>query len=125
MHKSRLSGFIIDCQTDDPDAAARFWSGALGMQIGEVSGVNNQYIQLHDAQRNLHVEVQAVSHESRVHLDIETDDIEAEVKRLEELGAKRIKQIHSWWVMQAPTGQRFCVVRPQDPEFSSNSNRWD
>lgn len=125
MHKSRLSGFIIDCQTDDLDAATRFWSGALGMQVGAVSGATNNYIQLHDAQRNLHIEVQAVSHESRVHLDIETDDIEAEVKRLEALGATRIKQIHSWWVMQAPTGQRFCVVRPQDPEFAANSNRWD
>lgn len=125
MHKSRLSGFIIDCQTDDLDAATRFWSGALGMRVGEVSGATNNYIQLHDAQRNLHIEVQAVSHESRVHLDIETDDIEAEVKRLEALGATRIRQIHSWWVMQAPTGQRFCVVRPQDPEFAANSNRWD
>ena len=125
MHKSRLSGFIIDCETGDLAEAARFWSGARGMPLGEVSGASNNYIQLHDAQRNLHVEVQAVTHESRVHLDIESDDIEAEVKRLEALGAKRIKQVHSWWVMQAPTGQRFCVVRPQDPGFASNSNRWD
>ena len=83
MHKSRLSGFIIDCETGDLAEAARFWSAALGMPLGEVSGASNNYIQLHDAQRNLHVEVQAVTHESRVHLDIESDDIEAEVKRLE------------------------------------------
>ena len=31
MHKSRLGGLIIDCRTDDLDAAADFWSQALGL----------------------------------------------------------------------------------------------
>jgi hypothetical protein len=57
-------------------------------------------------------------------LDIETDDIEAEVQRLEALGAKRVKQIHTWWVLEAPTGQRFCVVRPQRPDFPEAANTW-
>jgi hypothetical protein len=68
--------------------------------------------------------VQAVLHESRVHLDIETDDIEAEASRLEGFGAKRIAKVHTWWVMEAPTGQRFCVVRPQRPDFEENANVW-
>lgn len=125
MHKSRLAGFIIDCQTDDVEAAARFWAAALGMPAGETSGASNTYIQLDDGQRDLHVEVQAVDHPSRVHLDIETDDIEAEVARLEALGAKRVRQIHSWWVMEAPTGQRFCVVRPQAGNFAATANTWE
>jgi hypothetical protein len=57
--------------------------------------------------------IQQVKHAPRVHLDIEADDLEKEVKRLEKLGAKRVKWVKRWWVMQAPTGQRFCVVRPQ------------
>ena len=69
--------------------------------------------------------MQQVEHPSRVHLDIETDDIEAEVRRLEALGAKRLKQIRTWWVMEAPTGHRFCVVRPQGATFASEANRWD
>ena len=60
-----------------------------------------------DPSEQLHIEVQAVTHESRGHLDIETDDMDAEVVRLEVLGATRVKQIHTWWIMQAPTGQRF------------------
>jgi hypothetical protein len=48
-----------------------------------------------------------------VHLDIESDDVEAEVRRLESLGARRVEQVQTWWVMEAPTGQRFCVVRLQ------------
>lgn len=125
MHKSRLAGFIIDCQTEDLDAAARFWGGALGMGVGAPSGADNTYIKLDDGARGLIIEVQSVDHASRVHLDIETDDIEAEVRRLEALGATRVKQVHSWWVMQAPTGQRFCVVRPQAADFAEHANVWD
>lgn len=111
-HQSNLAGFIIDCKTDDLDAAADFWSQALRMQKIALPGdEGTQYVRLQDPNLPLHIEVQKVTHESRVHLDIESDDVEAEVQRLELLGATRVKQIHTWWVMQAPTGQRFCVVR--------------
>ena len=33
MHKSKLSGFIIDCETLDLDRAADFWGNALGMRV--------------------------------------------------------------------------------------------
>ncbi|HEX6613448.1 MAG TPA: VOC family protein, partial [Rhodanobacteraceae bacterium] len=71
------------------------------------------------------VMVQRVQHESRVHLDIESDDVEAEVRRLEALGAKRVEAIRTWVVMEAPTGQRFCVVRPQRGKMGPNANKWD
>jgi glyoxalase superfamily protein len=109
MHRSRLAGFIIDCQGADPKQAAEFWSQALGMapRGPEADG----YVPLDGSARDLAVEVQTVTHPSRVHLDIESDDVEAEVKRLEQLGARRIEQIRTWWVLEAPTGQRFCVIR--------------
>ena len=119
MHKSKLSGFIIDCETDDLARAAEFWGGALGMPVRELPADEAAlYKKLEDAQHGLHIEVQKVSHPSRVHLDIETDDIEAEVRRLETLGAKRIQAVQGWWVMQAPTGQRFCVVRADSDSAS-------
>ena len=65
-----------------------------------------------------------MSHPSRVHLDIESDDVEAEVRRLEALGAKRVQQVRTWWVMEAPTGQRFCVVRVQSATFANRARRW-
>jgi hypothetical protein len=109
MHKSRLAGFIIDCQSNDLEGAARFWSAALGMRdLGEEGEV---YKRLDATARDLVIEVQAVAHTSRVHLDVETDDIQAEVSRLEKLGAKRVEAVKSWQVMEAPSGQRFCVVR--------------
>ena len=123
MHKSRVAGFIIDCRTDDLESAASFWSEALGMEKRALPGAEGQkYVRLMDPTDRLDVEVQIVDHESRVHLDIETDDIEAEVQRLEKLGAKRLVQIHSWWVMQAPTGQKFCVVRPQSRDFAKSAH---
>ena len=68
---------------------------------------------LDTAPDELHIEVQKVGHPSRVHLDIEADDIEAETRRLETLGARRVAFVKRWMVMEAPTGQRFCIVRPQ------------
>jgi glyoxalase superfamily protein len=68
--------------------------------------------------------VQQVDHESRVHLDVETDDVEAEVARLEALGAKRVAKVRTWWVLEAPTGQRFCVVRPQRGPLGADANVW-
>ena len=125
MHKSRLAGFIIDCRTDDLQGAARFWSGALGMETEILPGQEGDtYMKLKVPDERMHVEVQKVDHESRVHLDIEADDVEAEVKRLEKLGAKRLNKLHTWVVMEAPTGQRFCVVRPQNRDFAQNANTW-
>ena len=126
MHKSMLSGFIIDCRTDDLESAASFWSAALGMETRILPGEEgDKYVRLMDPAERIDVEVQLVDHESRVHIDIEADDVEAEVRRLEKLGAKRVEQIRSWWVMQAPTGQKFCVVRSHSRDFSKTARAWD
>ena len=124
MHKSRFAGFIIDCRTDDLEAAAAFWGGALGMKVRDLPGEGGKYIELVDPAGRLHIEVQSVSHPSRVHLDIETDDVDAEVRRLEALGAKRVEKINTWWVLEAPTGQRFCVVRAKSPVFGEQAKEW-
>jgi predicted enzyme related to lactoylglutathione lyase len=125
MHKSKLAGFIIDCQGEDLDAAANFWGQALGMPRRTLPPAEqDRYERLEDQQHGLHIEVQIVAHPSRVHLDIETDDIEAEVQRLETLGAKRVEQVSSWWVMEAPTGQRFCVVRADSADFERLAVEW-
>ena len=125
MHRSRLAGFIIDCRTDDLDEAALFWSNALGYRINPSDDpAQENYALLDTGPDELHIEVQSVDHPSRVHLDIEADDIDAEVARLEKLGARRIDKVKTWVVMEAPTGQRFCVVRPQREDFAAKANRW-
>jgi hypothetical protein len=68
--------------------------------------------------------VQKVDHPSRIHLDIESDDLDAEVARLEALGARRLGFVKRWWVLEAPTGQRFCVVNPQRGPIAGRFNVW-
>ncbi|MFZ5442504.1 MAG: VOC family protein [Myxococcota bacterium] len=113
MHHSRLAGFIIDCRDTAPNDAAAFWGPALGMRA--VGDDGHGYSELEAGARDLHIEVQNVKHDSRVHLDIETDDQPAEVARLEKLGAKVVGRGPRWVVMEAPTGQRFCVVNARRP----------
>ena len=125
MRHSRLSNLIIDCQTEDIDAAAHFWSAALGHRLEPADGAYPSYRALETPDGELKVLVQAVDHASRVHLDIETDDVEAEARRLETLGARRVRKVRTWWVMEAAIGQRFCVVRPQQPGLAEQGNRWD
>ena len=126
MHKSRLAGLIIDCQTDDLEAAAHFWGAALGLKVEppQARAEEALYRRFATAADQMHVEVQQVAHPSRVHLDIEASDIEAEVQRLERLGARRIGAVHSWVVMEAPTGQRFCVVPVERTDFAANAHTW-
>ena len=125
MHKSQLAGFIIDCQTDDLDQAANFWSEALGIKsTTDPLSDESLYRRLDTRPEDMHIEIQKVDHPSRVHLDIETNDVPAEVARLESLGAKRLSKIHSWVVMEAPTGQRFCVVKAFRDNFDQEANQW-
>ena len=126
MHRSRLCAVLIDCMTSDVDEAACFWGEALGRSVDkDHPGSRGNYRMLETPPDEPIVQIQRVGHESRVHLDIETDDIPAEVTRLEELGAKVVNRLDRWVVMQAPTGQRFCVVRVQRPGFPKNANSWD
>ena len=126
MHQSRLCSMQIDCNVADIDAAARFWAAALGCPVDmDHPGSRDKYRQLATPPDQPMVQLQRVEHESRVHLDIETDDIEAEVARLQDLGATIFKRLDRWVVMQAPSGQRFCVVRVQRPDFTEKANRWE
>ena len=125
MHHSRLCALLIDCNTADIDQAASFWAEALGRPIDRGHpGSRGNYRMLETPLDEPIVQIQRVDHESRVHIDIESDNIPAEVGRLEQLGARIVSRLERWVVMEAPTGQRFCVVRVQRPGFDETANRW-
>ncbi|WP_066591658.1 VOC family protein [Sphingomonas pruni] len=126
MHRSRINGILIDCNTDDIDAAAHFWAEALGRPVDpDHPGTRGNYRMLVTPEGEISVQIQRVEHESRIHLDIETDDIPAEVERLQKLGATIDTQMERWVVMRAPSGQRFCVVRVQRDGFSDDAVSWE
>ncbi len=124
MHRSRLCAFVIDCRVEDVDAAAAFWGAALGRAVTPPTAESGDYRVLAADDAEPMLLLQKVEHESRIHLDIEADDLDAEAKRLEALGARRIAFVKRWWVMEAPTGQRFCIVRPQRGALGERANQW-
>ena len=124
MHKSRLCALVLDTDVPDLDAAARFWSAALARELRPVNPEHPTYRSLGRHPHDPVVLVQQVGHAPRVHLDIETDDLDAEVARLEKLGAKRVAFVKEWWVMEAPSGHRFCVVKPLRGDLDENGNTW-
>jgi predicted enzyme related to lactoylglutathione lyase len=125
VHRSRLSTFVIDCKVDDLAAAAEFWSKALGRSVTQTDDDSN-YRALVGTGGGPTLVVQKVEHDSRIHLDIECDDLDAEVARLEALGATRVRFVKRWWLMQAPTGQVFCIFNPRCGPLASkpNATQW-
>ncbi|MBT2145789.1 MULTISPECIES: VOC family protein [unclassified Rhodanobacter] len=127
MHHSRLCAIVIDCHVDELAPVADFWSQALGKPIASVDqDGDGKYAELQTAADEPIILLQKVDHASRVHLDIETDDLDAEVARLEQLGARRIAFVRErWWVLEAPSGHRLCVVQRQRKAFGPHLNTWD
>jgi predicted enzyme related to lactoylglutathione lyase len=124
-HRSALVAFVLDCRVDSLDAALDFWSAALNRPIAnrDQDG-DGKYAELQTAADEPFLLLQKVDHDPRIHLDIETDNLDAEVARLEMLGAQRVAMVKRWWVMQAPTGHRFCVVRQQPAKPDLELNEW-
>jgi predicted enzyme related to lactoylglutathione lyase len=115
---------VIDCRSDDLSEATEFWSQALGYDVEADPDDDGKYVKLEVPPDEVTVLLQKVDHPNRVHLDIETDDLEAEAARLEKLGAKRVAAIKRWIVMEAPSGHRFCVVTPQRSNFDEGAKDW-
>lgn len=118
-HRSRIGCLVIDCRTDDLTEACRFWSDALGVE-GAVDE-DGKYAVLKGPEGDPRLLLQRVDHDPRIHLDIETDDREAEAARLVAAGATRVGEHPRWIIMEAPTGHRFCLVGPQRPDFADNA----
>ncbi len=122
-HQSRLGAVVIDCKCDDLADHIAFWSAALGLAPA-ADQPDPKFVGLAAPGDEVSVILQKVDHDSRVHIDIETDDQAAEVARLEKLGAKKVAAIKRWTVMEAPSGHRFCIVNPQRRDFGANANHW-
>ncbi|MDX1648944.1 MAG: VOC family protein [Myxococcota bacterium] len=129
MHRSRLSTVVIDCAEDAFEGGVAFWSRAFGREPLPEEGEDPRYVSLRGraggegAPTVLLQRVPAA--ERAVHLDVETDDVEAEVSRLERLGARVKARIDRHVVMLAPTGHPFCVVPVFRGDFPAKAARWE
>jgi catechol 2,3-dioxygenase-like lactoylglutathione lyase family enzyme len=125
MHRSRLTSIVIDCAEADFEKGAAFWSAALGRPLvarnerfcsvrGRLGGEGSPYFGLQ----------RVPAAERAIHLDIETDDVEAEVARLAGLGARVRARIRNHVVMEAPSGHAFCVVPSRRSDFPGDAPEW-
>ena len=130
-HRSRLCHFVIDC--DDLDRAVEFWSAALDAAEEPLPKSSQPvYRRLRLPDSEIRILLQRTSDlktsKERMHLDIETDDVKAEVERLRALGAvpwdHQQERGHDFWVMHDPWGNEFCVLQPEFPELLSRRRPW-
>jgi len=112
----------IDIDSSDPGALARFWEAALGWRItyeepDEVvleppAGSAEEGV----VPDLLFLKVpEGKSVKNRLHLDLRPENRDAEVSRLEALGARRVDigqgSEGTWVVLADPEGNEFCVLR--------------
>jgi hypothetical protein len=123
-HRSRLSTIVIDCLAEHYEDCVAFWAEALGAERPRTPRSDQRYTTLKGAAEGLIVLVQRVEKDPGVHLDVETDSVPAEVARLEAAGARRKYKVKTWVVMQDPSGNAFCVIRPQRPDALAERSPW-
>lgn len=126
MHRSRVFALLFDTPEQQAADATAFWSAALGASVRPIPG-EPQFTRLDDAIPGLATVVQAVDDAPRFHLDIETDDVEAETARLVALGAVQVGQWLECRTLRAPGGHLLCVVPVHtDPGFfASHARSWE
>lgn len=121
MHRILLREVVIDVPQNTFAATRNFWAAALLAEAHDVEEFP-EFIALPDAASLSWVGLQMIgSGAARFHLDIETDDVAAEVERLIGLGAVKIADGRTWAVMRDPSGLVFDVVPNESPEFDDRS----
>src|SRR5262249_31293765 len=122
---SRLTSIVIDCAEPDYERGAAFWSAALGRPVltrderfsslrGRIGGEGSPYLGFQ----------RVPGGERAIQLDIETDDVDAEVARRARLGARVKARIRNHVVMEAPSGHAFCVVPSRRGDFPAGAAEW-
>lgn len=126
-HVSRVAHFVIDVA--DLDQGTTFWSAALDATEESLNPESSEvYRRLRLPDSEIRVLLQLTDDpkvaKEHMHLDLETDDVETEVRRLEALGAIRWdhqrERGYDFWVMRDPWGNEFCVLQTEFPDLLAN-----
>jgi hypothetical protein len=124
MHRSRLHVVLIDSSPDAADEEVAFWAAALDRDPQpEVGTPFTVLSSLGSGQVLAHQRLNEGT--SRIHLDIETDDTDAEVRRLTRLGAVRLGEHDGAMQLRDPAGLVFCVVPVQSDDFEAHATAWE
>jgi hypothetical protein len=118
---------FIDHPPSSFERSLAFWAAATGREP-QPGRQDNPYRSLGHFTGDMDIELQQVGEGAtpRVHLDVDTDDVEAEVKRLEKLGARRLCSCDDgrFWQRVDPGGLVFCVIPPHTADFDEQATVW-
>jgi len=108
---------VLDCV--DADALADFWAAALGFRRGKF---HPPYVRLVDRRGKwpdllLQQVPEKKRGKNRMHLDIQVKNLQPELARLTELGARVITPTHDdagflTTILADPQGNEFCLIVP-------------
>ena len=121
MHRILLREVVIDAPSETFQATRDFWAAALQADARGVPEFPEFTALVAPASRSW-VGLQEIGEgPARYHLDIETDDVEAEVARLLRLGAEKVAEGRTWVVLRDPSGLLFDVVPAASPWFAEQA----
>ena len=118
-HRSRIAQVCLDIPAPDYEAELAFWTEATGWTPERAR--RPEYDRLRPPSSSpLRLLVQRLGEDdpgesTRVHIDIGTDDVDAEAARVEALGARLVRRMDPWVVFRDPADLPFCVT-PQPPD---------
>lgn len=117
MHRILLREVVIDVPTGSFAAARDFWAAALLSPTRQLAP-HPEFTSLTDPASLPDVGLQDIGTDrARFHLDLETDDVPAEVARLVGLGAVEVSRNAAWVVLRDPAGLLLCVLPRESPDF--------
>src|SRR4051794_27170622 len=149
MHRSRLSTILIDVPEASAGEAAALWAPAPGVPAPPVPAPGpwggraapfgpapwgapatpvpgeEQFTSLPGALPSLTLAVQSVDDEARYHVDLETDNVDAETARLLALGAVEINRWLECRILRAPGGHLLCVIPLHSDDFADHATTWE
>jgi predicted enzyme related to lactoylglutathione lyase len=119
----RVDGLVID--GDDTMALARFWSAMFDTEIASIAneGMPNEahYVDVAGTTDTPLLRFQRVPEakgvKNRLHLDIEVQELDPAIARVEELGGRVLQPVRTEYgydfaIMDDPEGNEFCLIRP-------------
>jgi predicted enzyme related to lactoylglutathione lyase len=124
MHRSRLRAVIIDVPDADLAPSVAFWAKALGRSPSRPAAAAHPYLSLLPSDRDIRVTFQRIDGPARLHVDIETDDVAAEVRRLETAGGQVVERVEDWVVLCDPAGLLLCVIPVDSRDFDEAATSW-
>jgi hypothetical protein len=119
-HRSLTDQVCLDFPETMFDDEAHFWAQLLDRELRPSPGYDEFARLVRQPGDPIRILLQRVGDgPARAHLDLATDNRDAEVDRIRGLGATQVRRTDGWTTLRDPAGMEFCVTdRDPEPEAS-------